>query len=495
MASALTVNLAWNPVPETGIKGYRVYVGTTSNQYSRIDDAGSNTTCAVSGLISEQTYYFAVAAVNVNGVEGERSEEILVPVTSNPQASPDRYSVTGDHLLEIPAPGVLSNDSDMDSTQLVAVLVSGPANGTVLLSPNGGFAYTPRAGFAGSDSFVYRASDGIRISETAVVEILVKQPTIELLVNGGFEEGYFGWNSLGNQKIQLSGAPYVSSSGNQLVTFNDRDLPANGVLSQSFATIPGQAYSLSFDSTVLSFNFNSQTLLVEVMGQTNLLSQSITIPGQGKGLVQWTSRTFGFVADSTWTTLTFKDKSSTTQSIDLLLDNVSVSGPAKSNSIPPLAETSGTPSVTGKPGAINVGMAVTNPGRYVLERSEDLVNWQPIGSIEVVQPGRISFVDSTPPGAAGTKVFYRIVFHAGANAIPPLAESSGAPTLSGKPGAINVGMAVVNPGLYVLERSVDLVRWEVIGSTQVTQAGRISFLDTTPPAKGTTKAFYRIGFK
>jgi hypothetical protein len=410
VASGLTMTLGWNPGPETDVQSYRVYVGTVSNQYSKVYETGNAVTFPVGDLISEQTYYFSVSAVNSRGVEGQRSDELVVPVTSKPLASTDSYSGTSDHPLEIAAPGVLSNDSDMDSTELVAVLVSGPANGTVLLYPNGGFAYTPRTGFSGSDSFVYQASDGVHISETAVVEIVVKQPTIELLVNGGFESDYIGWSPLGNQKIEISIAPYLSSSGNRLVAFNGRNLSANGVLSQSFATVPGGAYTLAFDSAVLAYNTNSQTLLVGVMGKTNLLSQTITILGKGNGLVQWTPRTYSFVADSTSTTLTFKDSSTSTSSIDLLLDNVSVSGPSKSNTIPPLAESSGTPSLAGKPGAINIGMSVTNPGLYMLERSEDLVRWEVIGSTQVTQPGRISFLDTTPPGTGVRKAFYRIGF-------------------------------------------------------------------------------------
>ena len=57
--------------------------------------------------------------------------------------------------MTIAAPGVLANDTDADGESLTAILVSGPAHGTVSLQPNGGFTYTPAAGFSGTDAFTY----------------------------------------------------------------------------------------------------------------------------------------------------------------------------------------------------------------------------------------------------------------------------------------------------------------------------------------------------
>lgn len=410
LASTTSLTLAWNPVPETNIQGYRLYVGTASNQYAQVYETGNAVSFAVGDLVSGQTYYFAVKAVAINGDESERSEELIVPVSSRPKATFDTYSGNIDEILTVSAPGVLANDTDMDSTRLYAALVSGSPNGTVVLNPDGGFDYTPKTGFTGMDSFVYQVTDGVYFSDTAVVEIVVKEPAIELLVNGSFESNYLGWSASGNQKIESSVAPYKSSNGSRLVSFNGLNLPSNGVLSQSFATVPGKVHTVSFDSAVLAFNTSSQKLLVTVTGQSNLLSQTVTIPGNGTGVISWTKRTYSFLADSAMTTLTFKDTSASSASIDLLLDNTSVTGPPKSNTIPTLAEGSGTPSLAGKPGAVTVGMTVVNPGLYILERSEDLAHWEAIGSAQVTEPGLISFVDSKKPTGVVQKVFYRIGF-------------------------------------------------------------------------------------
>jgi Ca2+-binding RTX toxin-like protein len=90
-----------------------------------------------------------------------------------PVAAGDSYATTEDVALTVPtrATGVLSNDSDANNDPLSAVLVTGPANGTLTLFPNGSFKYTPNANFSGTDSFVYRASDGQAQSDETTVTI------------------------------------------------------------------------------------------------------------------------------------------------------------------------------------------------------------------------------------------------------------------------------------------------------------------------------------
>jgi hypothetical protein len=90
-----------------------------------------------------------------------------------PTAVNELYYVTQGSTLTIPAPGVLSNDLAGSSGTLTAILVSGPTDGTLALSTNGEFSYTPATNFAGVDSFSYQASNGLTNSGTAIVTLLV----------------------------------------------------------------------------------------------------------------------------------------------------------------------------------------------------------------------------------------------------------------------------------------------------------------------------------
>ena len=94
-------------------------------------------------------------------------------VNDPPVASDDAYTTDEDTLLTITAPGVLSNDADVDGNPLTAVLEIGPANGTLTLNPDGSFTYTPNANWNGTDTFTYHASDGTTTSNVATVTITV----------------------------------------------------------------------------------------------------------------------------------------------------------------------------------------------------------------------------------------------------------------------------------------------------------------------------------
>src|SRR5262249_4853743 len=57
--------------------------------------------------------------------------------------------------------------TDAENDTLVAQLVTGPTRGTLTFGTDGGFTYVPKTNFAGTDTFTYRAYDGIAVSNTA----------------------------------------------------------------------------------------------------------------------------------------------------------------------------------------------------------------------------------------------------------------------------------------------------------------------------------------
>src|SRR5205823_15015642 len=85
----------------------------------------------------------------------------------------DTARTSEDVPLTIAAAGVLGNDSDADNAPLTAVLVAGPAHGSLALNANGGFEYAPVANYNGADSFTYKANDGALDSNVATVNITV----------------------------------------------------------------------------------------------------------------------------------------------------------------------------------------------------------------------------------------------------------------------------------------------------------------------------------
>jgi|GEM_PF-6336656 len=106
----------------------------------------------------------ATVSINVNALNGP------------PIALADSYSVTSGLTLQVAAPGVISNDSDIDSPTLTAVLDSTTPNGTLTLNPAGSLTYRPNPGFVGIDTFTYHANDGSLSSNIATVSINATAP-------------------------------------------------------------------------------------------------------------------------------------------------------------------------------------------------------------------------------------------------------------------------------------------------------------------------------
>jgi uncharacterized protein len=94
-------------------------------------------------------------------------------VNDAPVAANDSYNTNEDATLSVAAPGVLTNDTDIDNASLTAVLVTGPSHGSLTLNANGSFSYTPALNYNGPDSFTYRANDGAADSNIATVTITV----------------------------------------------------------------------------------------------------------------------------------------------------------------------------------------------------------------------------------------------------------------------------------------------------------------------------------
>src|SRR5205823_8734219 len=105
-----------------------------------------------------------VASVNIT----------ITPVNDPPVAVPDAYNVDEGGTLSVAAPGVLGNDTDVDSPTLTAILVSGPSHASSFaLNANGSFNYVHDGSETLVDSFTYKANDGVADSNVTTVTITI----------------------------------------------------------------------------------------------------------------------------------------------------------------------------------------------------------------------------------------------------------------------------------------------------------------------------------
>jgi hypothetical protein len=70
---------------------------------------------------------------------------------------------------------VLANASDIDSLVLTSLMVTGPQHGALALNGDGSFSYAPDSDYFGSDSFTYKANNGLVDSNTATVTVTIAE--------------------------------------------------------------------------------------------------------------------------------------------------------------------------------------------------------------------------------------------------------------------------------------------------------------------------------
>jgi VCBS repeat-containing protein len=87
--------------------------------------------------------------------------------------------------LVLTAPGILANDHDNDSPVITAVLTTSPQHGTLQLNTDGSFTYAPTFGFNGTDSFTYRAFDGLLQSASPATVTIAVNPNLSVLGPAG----------------------------------------------------------------------------------------------------------------------------------------------------------------------------------------------------------------------------------------------------------------------------------------------------------------------
>lgn len=104
------------------------------------------------------------------GIVDNRSSEATAPV-----AADDTVSTTKGVATTI---RVLDNDADTDGEPLTIASVGAPGHGTVAINDDGTLAYTPTAGFSGTDGFTYALDDGCggTVEGTVTVDVRNQAP-------------------------------------------------------------------------------------------------------------------------------------------------------------------------------------------------------------------------------------------------------------------------------------------------------------------------------
>jgi hypothetical protein len=202
-----------------------------------------------------------LTVINPDGQSQQLAAALTISADLNlpPLAQNDSGSTPFNTLLNIPAPGVLANDTDPDGQPLTAQLVASTTHGALTLNANGSLIYVPNAGFSGADSFTYRAFDGTHLSNVATATITV----------GSNRAPVFG-TTPGNVALFQGATPV--SSGPLPFTVGDPDGNPLTVTatSSNTAVIPAAA-------VILGGSGANRTVTVTTIGATTLGTSTITL--------------------------------------------------------------------------------------------------------------------------------------------------------------------------------------------------------------------------
>ena len=101
------VTLQWDANTEPDLKGYKIYYGTSSRNYTHSVDVGNVTTYQLTDLTEDQTYYIAVTAYDTDDNESGYSNEVIYTVPG--------VDTDGDGLSDSYEAGIGTDPNNADS--------------------------------------------------------------------------------------------------------------------------------------------------------------------------------------------------------------------------------------------------------------------------------------------------------------------------------------------------------------------------------------------
>ncbi|MEH2349229.1 MAG: cadherin-like domain-containing protein, partial [Nostoc sp.] len=136
--------------------------------YTNSSDNPNTTPRTVSFIVNDGTANSTVVTRNIN----------ITAVNDAPVAVNDSFTTNKNTPVIISATALLSNDTDVDVSDVLSIAsFTQPSQGSLVNNNNGTYTYTPGQNYYGSDGFTYTISDGHGGNSTATVNLTINEIT------------------------------------------------------------------------------------------------------------------------------------------------------------------------------------------------------------------------------------------------------------------------------------------------------------------------------
>ena len=223
----------------------------------------------------------------------------ILKVPATPCVNGETYEVTENQTLTISAPGLLDNEVDLDSPEVLTVTttpVTDVSFGTLTLNSDGSFTYIPNTDFVGGDSFTYEVCDTFGLCRTATTSLIVIEDTDDDAVNNKYDLDDDNDGIMDTAEFDGTD-PTADSDGDNVPNYRDEDyctLNAFGICTILDPDGDGYANHLELDSDGDGCNDVLEAGYTDPDGDGILAEAPTTV--DANGLVIGTNQTDGYTA-------------------------------------------------------------------------------------------------------------------------------------------------------------------------------------------------------
>jgi hypothetical protein len=331
-----TVSIAWDPVTDTDLAGYRVYYGTSPGSYTQSVDVGNVTTATLNGLTDCTQYYFGVKAYDTASNESANySNEIsgwprpVVSLSAPSAAEQGRalaLTITGSNFqpgatVIFSATGITVNSVTVNScTQITAnVTLSNTATvgaGNIevdnpdLVFGTGTGLFTVQAGVAPTVASTNPASGATGVSVAVDPTVTFSEPMLASTITATNVKLI---NASGTAITLAAGSPTLSADGLTATISPAANLPTGGVF--RVQVVGGATGVKDLANRAMAATFTQATGFTTAADTTGPVLTAIAASGLGS-----TIATIGWTTDEAADSQVFYRKQGTTAYQQTALD-------------------------------------------------------------------------------------------------------------------------------------------------------------------------------